>query len=69
MPSQLLLDLLELRPMAITPRPPFDDEPASTGALTEEDKAEELEGLRFAEPTLRVSGYRAAAKLDQGGSF
>src|SRR5437868_13480233 len=55
LPSQLLLDLLELRPLAIPPRLPLDDEPTAAGACADEDEAQELEGLRFAEPAPRAS--------------
>jgi hypothetical protein len=49
-PSQLLLDGLELRLHSIAPGFPQDEELAPTGALTDEGEAEDVEGLRLAEP-------------------
>src|SRR4029077_2305697 len=58
-PSQLLLDLPERRPHAIAPCDPLHEELPTAVAFTDEGKAEEVEGLRLAEPTLR---RRSAAK-------
>src|SRR6185436_20778261 len=64
---QLLLDVLEPRPHAIAPGFPLDEELACTRAPADEGGAQEIEGLRFAEPGLPASGRRMATKLDQTG--
>ena len=46
---------------------PLEQEVALTGFAADEGKAQEVEGLRFAEPALRASGRRVAAELDQAG--
>src|SRR6516164_3557870 len=48
--SHLLLDLLELAPHAVTPGFPLKEELAMTGASADVGEAQEIEGLRFAEP-------------------
>src|SRR2546421_4937408 len=68
-PSQPLLDLPELGPHAITPCDPLDEELPTAVAFTDEGKAEEVEGLRLAEPTLSASVRRKAAELDQASLF
>ena len=59
-PSQLLLDLLELRPHAVAPGLPLEQEVARAGFAADEGEAQEVEGLRFAEPALlaRLSAAR-----------
>src|SRR5580704_7174694 len=54
-PSQLLLDGLELRPHSIAPGFPQDEELAPTVALTDEGEAQDVEGLRLAEPAPSTS--------------
>src|ERR1700722_1974971 len=54
-PSQFLLDGLELRPHSIAPGLPHDEELTLTGALTDEGEAEDVEGLRLAEPASSAS--------------
>ena len=66
-PSQLLLDLPKLRPHAVAPGLPLDEELALAGLAADEGEAQEVEGLRFAEPTLGAPARRMAAELDQPG--
>src|SRR2546429_4693494 len=66
-PSQLLLDLPERRPHAIAPCDPFHEELPTAVAFTDEGKAEEVEGLRLAEPALSASFRCKAAEFDQAG--
>src|SRR5258706_2184243 len=66
-PSQLLLDLRELYPHAISPGFPFELELARARAPADENEAQEFEGLRFSEPAPRASVRRMAAKLVQAG--
>src|SRR5690242_5959455 len=66
-PSQFLLDLLELCPHAVASRLPSKQEVATTAAAANEGEAQELEGLRFAEPALSAPHRRQAAELDQAG--
>src|SRR6185437_14800606 len=64
-PPQLLLDLLELRPHAVPPGSPLEEESTLTGFPADEREAQEVEGLRFAKPVPGASGRSGAAKLDQ----
>ena len=66
-PSQLLLDLRELRPHAITPGSPFEEELAPSRSTANVDEPQELEGLRFSEPAPSAFVRRMATKLDQAG--
>src|SRR5882724_12520051 len=66
-PSQLLLDGLQLRPHAVASRLPFDQELASPRLATDEGEAEEVEGLRLAEPAPLAVFFRRASELDQPG--
>ncbi len=66
-PSRLLLDLPERRPHAIAPCDPLHEELPTAVAFTDEGKAEEVEGLRLAEPTLSASFRCKAAEFDQAG--
>src|ERR687897_3268949 len=68
-PSQLLLDLPELGSHAVAAGLPFDQEAAPTALAADEDEAQEVEGLRFAEPALGASGRCMAAELEQAGFF
>src|SRR5205814_6795672 len=67
--SHFPLDLLELRRHAVASGLPFDDEFSPAGLTADEGETQEIEGLRFAEPTLRAPGRRMAAKLNQAGIF
>ena len=64
-PAHLLLDLLELRPHAIPPGFPFEEELARARTPADEGEAQEIEGLRFSEPASSASVRRMAAELDQ----
>src|SRR5580704_12537136 len=66
-PSQFLLDGLELRPHSIAPGFPHNEELALTCALTDEGEAQDVEGLRLAEPAPSTSIRRKAAEFDQAG--
>src|SRR5215470_7478126 len=66
-PPQLLLYLPELYPHAIASGLPFKLELTLARPPADEDKAQEPEGFRFSEPTLRAPSRRKAAKLDQAG--
>src|SRR5260370_41440180 len=63
--SHLLLDLLELAPHAGTPGFPLEEELALTVASADVGEAQEIEGLRFAEPALVAPVHRLATELDQ----
>ena len=66
-PSQFLLDLPERRPHAITPCDPLHEELPTAVAFADEGEAEEVEGLRFSEPTLSASFRCEAAEFNQAG--
>src|SRR5206468_2827272 len=66
-PPQLLLDGLHLCPHPIATRLPFDQEPASPRLAADEGEAEEVEGLRLAEPAPLAVFFRQASELDQPG--
>ncbi len=66
-PSQFLLHFLEFCPHAIASALPFDQELAGARLAADEGEAQEVEGLRLAEPALRAFGRRMAAELDQTG--
>src|ERR1700751_4087181 len=66
-PSQHLLDLLKLRPHAVASALPRDEELACAAFAADEGEAQEVEGLRFAKPTLRAPVRRKASELDQPG--
>src|SRR5262249_54094435 len=57
----------ELCPHAIAPGFPLKLELALARPPTDEHEAQELEGFRLSQPTLRASLRRMAAKLDQAG--
>src|SRR5262249_36702850 len=64
-PPQLLLDFLELRSHAVTPGMALQLEPTAARAPGYVGKAQEVEGLRFAEATLGASVRREASKLGE----
>src|SRR5215472_3387387 len=64
---QLLFDHPQLRPHAISPGLPFDLEFALAGLAADEGEAQEVEGLRSAEPTPLAAFRRKASELDEPG--
>jgi hypothetical protein len=66
-PPHLLFDHLELRPHAVRSGLPFDLEFTGAGFATNEGEAQEVEGLRFAEPTPLAAFHRKASELDEPG--
>ena len=66
-PPHLLFDHLELRPHAVAPGLPFDLEFARVGFAADEGEAQEVEGLRLAEPAPLAAFRRKASELDQPG--
>jgi hypothetical protein len=64
-PPQRLLDLVELRSHSVTPRFPLNLELALARASADECEAQEVEGLRFAEPFASTPVRYEAAELDQ----
>src|SRR5262245_2222960 len=65
--AHLLFDHLELRPHAVRPGLPFDLEFARPGLAADEGEAQEIEGLRFAEPSPLAAFRRKTSELDQPG--
>src|SRR5262245_12314373 len=65
--AQLLLDLLEFHLHAIASGLSLYDKLASMRLAADEDKTQELEGLRLPKPRPRAPVRRMAAKLDQAG--
>src|SRR5207342_1181873 len=68
-PSQLVLNSSERRAHAVPPAFPLELEMALVGLAADEREAQEVEGLRLAEPTLIARDRSEAAKLDQTGLF
>src|SRR5215471_19209200 len=66
-PQQLLFDHLELPPHAVCSGFPFNLELARASVPADEGEAQEVEGLRFAEPAPRAALCREASELDQSG--
>jgi len=66
-PPQLLLDRLELRPHAVAPGLPFDQEATRARCPADEGEAQEIEGLRFAQALPLTACRRVASELDQPG--
>src|SRR5262249_1595066 len=64
---QVLLDLSKLRPHAVPSALPFDLEFAGAGFAADEGEAQEIEGLRLAEPAPLAALRREASELDQPG--
>src|ERR1043166_7562487 len=65
--SHLLLDLLKLRPHAVPSGFPSDLEFPRSGLATGEGEAQEVEGLRLAEPLPLAALRRKTSELDQPG--
>ena len=61
----LFLNRLELRPYAVRSGLPFDLEFPRAGLAANEGEAQEVEGLRFAEPTPLAAFRREASELDE----
>src|SRR6478735_10398097 len=66
-PSHLLLDLLQLRPHAVGAGFPLDLESSRTSLVADEGEAQEIEGLRLAEPAPLAALCRKTSELDQPG--
>src|SRR5947199_2683573 len=66
-PSHVLLDHPQLRPHAVAPGLPFEQEFAPAGFAADEGEAQEVEGLRLAEPSLLAVSCRKASELDEPG--
>src|SRR5207248_3368786 len=66
-PSQLPLHGFQLCPHAIAARLAPDLELASSGSAADKGEAEEVEGLRLAEPPPPAVVHREASELDQPG--
>jgi len=64
---QLLFDGLQLRPHAVSPGFPLEEELAPTRLATDKSEAQEVEGLRLAEPAPLAVRRCMAAELDQTG--
>ena len=66
-PPDLRFDHLELRVHAVRSGLPFDLESSRAGFAADECEAQEVEGLRFAEPSPLAAFCRKASELDQPG--
>src|SRR6266699_4966494 len=66
-PPQFILDRPQRRPHAIPPGLPFEQEFAPAGFAADEGEAQEVEGLRLAEPSLLAVSCRKASELDEPG--
>jgi hypothetical protein len=66
-PPQFRFDHLELRPHAVCAGFPFNLELARASLPADEGEAQEVEGLRFAEPTPLAALCREPSELDQPG--
>src|SRR5271169_2635720 len=66
-PSHFLLDVLELRSHAIPTGLAREQELSPTGFAADEGEAQEVEGLRFADPALDAIRRRMATERDQTG--
>jgi hypothetical protein len=64
---KLLLDFLQLRPLAVAPSLPLKLAVSSAGSTADVGEAQEREGFRSAEPAPRASGRRMASELDHAG--
>jgi hypothetical protein len=65
--SQLLLDLFELCSQAVAPGFPLEKKSAPARFAADESEAQEVEGLRLAEPAPGAVASRVSAKLDEPG--
>jgi hypothetical protein len=63
-PSQLVLDILEFRPCAVTAGFPLNQELALTRLGADVGEAQEIEGLRFAKTVYLAVGRRMGAELN-----
>jgi hypothetical protein len=63
-PSHLLFDRSQLRPHAVAPGLPFEQEGTPAGFATDEGEAQKAKALRFAKPALNAPFRRKAAELD-----
>src|SRR5207302_10825627 len=66
-PSQLLADCLQLRPHAVRPGLPLDQEATLARFAADEGEAEEVEGFRLAEPSPFAVLRRKPSELDPPG--
>src|ERR1700730_16269482 len=66
-PPHFLFDLLELRSHAVPSGLPFNLEFSRTGFAADEGEAQEVEGLRFAEPSPLAALRRKSSELDEPG--
>ena len=66
-PPHLLFDHPELCPHAVPPGLPFELEFALAGFAADEGEAQEVEGLRLAEPAPLAAFRRKASELDEPG--
>jgi hypothetical protein len=66
-PTHLRVNHLELRPQAVMPGFPCQLEFSPAGLAADEGKAQEVEGLRLAEPACLAVSRRKAAELDEPG--
>jgi hypothetical protein len=66
-PPHLRFDHLELCPHAISPGFPLDLEFALASLAADEGEAQEVEGLRLAEPAPLAAFCRKASELDEPG--
>src|SRR4051794_33545362 len=66
-PPHLRFDHLELRLHAVSPGLPLDLEFARAGLAADEGEAQEVEGLRLAEPAPLAAFCRKASELDESG--
>ena len=66
-PSQFLFDGFKLRPHPVASGFPFNEELAALRLAADEGEAQEVEGLRLAEPAPLSVRRREAAELDQAG--
>src|SRR5213080_205438 len=62
---ELVLDLGQLRPQAFLDRDALDPEPSATGSRTDVREPEEMERLRFAQPSTFTIGGGTPPELDQ----
>src|SRR5947199_5378500 len=65
---ELVLDLGQLRPQAFLDRDALDPEPSATGSRTDVREPEEIERLRFAQPSTFTIGGGTPPELDQPAS-